>query len=275
MAHYVVGDIQGCHAEFAQLLELIAFDPAVDRLWLVGDLVNRGPNSLAVLRTVKALGSAAVTVLGNHDLHLLTVAAGHRRPHRNDTLTAVLDAPDRDELLAWLRERPLVVCEADLLMVHAGLLPSWTPAASVAFSREVEAILASDSHDDFLRGLYGDQPSRWSESLAGYDRLRVIVNVCTRLRFCNADDALHLAEKRGPAHAPPGFTPWFEQPQRKSSAVTVFCGHWSALGLMLAPRVAMLDSGCVWGGTLTALKLDDRRVFQIPSREPIDPVPRD
>ena len=275
MSHYVVGDIQGCHAEFKQLLDLIAFDPATDRLWLVGDLVNRGPESLAVLRTVRALGDAAVTVLGNHDLHLLTVAAGHRGAHRHDTLAPVLNAPDREELLAWLRTRPLVVGEADLLMVHAGLLPSWTPAKAVALSREVEAMLASDAHDDFLRNLYGDEPSRWTESLTGHDRLRVIVNVCTRLRFCSSDDDLELTEKRGPAHSPPGYAPWFAHPQRNSAGVTVFCGHWSTLDLMLAPRVVMLDSGCIWGGTLSALRIGDRRVFQIPSRAPLDPMPRD
>lgn len=275
MSHYVLGDIQGCHAEFRQLLDLIAFDPAHDRLWLVGDLVNRGPDSLAVLRTVKACGDAAVTVLGNHDLHLLIVATGHRRPHRRDTLAAILDAPDRDELLAWLRTRPLVVREGDLLLVHAGLLPSWTPATAVMLSREVETVLASTTHDDFLGHLYGDEPSRWSDSLSGYDRLRVIVNACTRLRFCSADDTLQLAEKRGPAHAPAGFAPWFAHPERKSAGVTIFCGHWSTLDLMFAPRIVMLDSGCLWGGTLTALRLDDRRVFQVPSRLPLMPKPRE
>ena len=162
-----------------------------------------------------------------------------------------------------------------MLMVHAGLLPSWTPTMALALSREVEAMLASDRHDDFLAHLYGDEPSRWTESLTGYDRLRVIVNVCTRLRFCSADDGLDLAEKRGPAHAPPGYAPWFAHPDRKSAGATVFCGHWSTLDLMLAPRIAMLDSGCLWGGTLTALRLDDRRVFQVPSRAPVDPTPRD
>ncbi|TMH37456.1 MAG: symmetrical bis(5'-nucleosyl)-tetraphosphatase [Betaproteobacteria bacterium] len=274
MSHYVVGDIQGCHAEFRQLLDLIGFDAASDRLWLVGDLVNRGPDSLGVLRTVRAMGSAAVTVLGNHDFHLLTVAAGHRRPHRHDTLNAILDAPDREELLAWLRTRPLIVSEADRVMVHAGLLPSWTPSAAVALAREVEAMLASDEHDDFLRQLYGDEPSCWSSSLTGYDRLRVIVNVCTRLRYCSADDVLQLAEKRGPDHTPQGYAPWFAHPQRKSSGVTVFCGHWSTLELLIAPRVVMLDSGCLWGGTLTALRLDDWRLFQVPSRAPLDPAPK-
>ncbi len=275
MSHYVVGDIQGCHDEFRQVLDLIAFSATADRLWLVGDLVNRGPDSLGVLRTVKGLGAAATTVLGNHDLHLLTVAAGYRRAHRHDTLNAILEAPDRDELLSWLRTRPLVVRDRDLLLVHAGLLPSWTAATAVMLSREVEAVLASDRHDDFLRHLYGDQPSRWDAALSGYDRLRVIVNACTRLRYCAADDTMELAEKRGPAHAPPGFVPWFAQSERRSSGVSVFCGHWSTLNLMLAPRIAMLDSGCLWGGTLTALRLDDQRVFQVPSRQRLVPMPRE
>jgi bis(5'-nucleosyl)-tetraphosphatase (symmetrical) len=275
MSHYVVGDVQGCYAEFRQLLDLIAFDPARDRLWLVGDLVNRGPDSLAVLRTVKGLGDAAVTVLGNHDLHLLIVAAGHRPPHRHDTLAAILGAPDRDELLAWLRTRPLVVRESEWLLVHAGLLPSWTPATAVMLSQEVEAVLASAAHDDFLRHLYGDEPARWDEALTGYDRLRVIVNACTRLRFCAGDDTMDLGEKRGPEHAPAGFAPWFAHPERKSAGVSVLCGHWSTLDLVLAPRVLMLDTGCLWGGTLTSLRLDDRRVFQVPSRAPVAPAPRE
>ncbi|HKW79815.1 MAG TPA: symmetrical bis(5'-nucleosyl)-tetraphosphatase [Casimicrobiaceae bacterium] len=273
MSTYAVGDIQGCYDEFRQLLDLIAFDPARDKLWLVGDLVNRGPGSLEVLRTVRGLGAAAITVLGNHDFHLLTVAAGHRRAHREDTLATVLDAPDRDELLDWLRRRPLVVLEDERLLVHAGLLPSWTPATALMLSREVEAMLASDQCDDFLRHLYGDQPARWRDDLAGYDRLRVIVNACTRLRFCAADDTMALAEKRGPAHGPPGFVPWFLHPERRSSTVTVLCGHWSTLDLLLAPNVLMLDSGCLWGGSLTAIRLDDRRVFQVPSRSPLNPTP--
>ncbi len=272
MSHFVVGDIQGCHAEFEQLLELIAFDPSRDRLWLVGDLVNRGPDSLGVLRRVKGMGDAAVTVLGNHDFHLLIVAAGHRRAHREDTLGAVLSAPDRDELLAWLRTRPLVVRDGELLLVHAGLLPSWTPAIAEALSREVEAMLASPEHEAFLRELYGDKPARWDDALSGYDRLRVVVNACTRLRFCTADDTMDLSEKRGPAYAPPGFAPWFAHPERKSAGVTVLCGHWSTLDLMLAPNVLMLDSGCLWGGTLTAIRMEDRRLFQVPSRSPIAPA---
>jgi bis(5'-nucleosyl)-tetraphosphatase (symmetrical) len=273
MAHYAVGDIQGCHDEFRQLLDTIAFDPGHDRLWLVGDLVNRGPDSLSVLRTVMALGDAAVTVLGNHDLHLLIVAAGHRRAHRQDTLSEILAAPDRDELLAWLRRRPLVVREGGRLMVHAGLLPSWTPETAVALSREVEAVLASPGHDEFLRVLYGDEPARWDDSLTGDDRLRVIVNACTRLRYCAADDTMALAEKRGPEHAPAGFAPWYTHPQRRSAGSLVCCGHWSSLGLLLAPNLMMLDSGCVWGGAMTAIRLDDGRLFQVPGRAAVSPLP--
>jgi bis(5'-nucleosyl)-tetraphosphatase (symmetrical) len=275
MSHYVVGDIQGCYAEFAQLLDMIGFDPARDRLWLVGDLVNRGPDSLSVLRHVKSLGGAATTVLGNHDLHLLIVAAGHRPLHRQDTLEAILEAPDRGELLDWLRRRPLVVRDGNFLLVHAGLLPSWTPSDAVGFSREVEAVLASPAYDDFLRHMYGDEPARWDSKLRGNDRLRVIVNACTRLRFCTADDAMELKEKRGPGHSRPGFAPWFAHAGRKSAGVTVLCGHWSTLDLLFAPDVMMLDSGCLWGGTLTAVRLDDRRVFQVPSRSAIAPKPVD
>jgi len=217
---------------------------------------------------VKALGPAATMVLGNHDLHLLIVAAGHRAAHLRDTLAPILDAPDRDELLVWLRRQPLVVREGDLLMVHAGLLPSWTPDRAVELSREVEAALASPDHDDFLRHLYGDEPSRWDERLSGFDRLRVIVNACTRMRFCSADDAMEFQEKRGPEYAPAGYAPWFAHPGRRSSGARVLCGHWSTLDLMFAPNVVMLDSGCLWGGTLTSVRLDDGRVFQVPSRAP-------
>ena len=273
MAFYAFGDIQGCHAEFCQLLDLVGFSPREDRLWLVGDLVNRGPGSLAVLREVMALGDAAVTVLGNHDFHLLTIAAGHRKPHRSDTLDAILAAPDRDALVAWLTARPLVVAEGDFAMVHAGFLPSWTVATALALSAEVQAMLASGHAHEFLRVLYGDAPHRWSDGLAGFDRLRAVVNTCTRLRYCKADDTMEFTEKRGPAHVPAGFLPWFAHANRRSSGVTVLSGHWSTLELLLAPNVLMLDSGCIWGGPLTGVRLPDRRVYQVPSRSPVQPKP--
>jgi bis(5'-nucleosyl)-tetraphosphatase (symmetrical) len=273
MALYAIGDIQGCHAEFCELLNLIGFSQREDRLWLVGDLVNRGPDSLGVLREVMALGDAATTVLGNHDFHLLTVAAGHRAPHDSDTIDPILAAPDRDAMIAWLSARPLVVVEDNLLLVHAGLLPSWTPATALMLSREVQAMLASDRAQAFLGVLYGDEPRQWHDTLTGDDRLRVVVNACTRLRFCAANDTMELREKRGPAHTPPGFLPWFAQPDRRSAGATVVCGHWSTLELLLAPNVLMLDSGCLWGGTLTAVRLADRRVYQVPSRAPVQPKP--
>ncbi len=273
MPLYAIGDIQGCHAEFCQLLDLIGFSSREDRLLLVGDLVNRGPESLAVLREVMALGESVTTVLGNHDFHLLTVAAGHRKPHRDDTLDAILAAPDRDALLAWLAARPLAVAQDGVLLVHAGLLPAWTAATALMLSGEVQAALAGERAHEFLGVLYGDEPRRWQDDLEGWDRLRVAVNVCTRLRFCTADGTMELREKRGPAHTPEGYLPWFAHPERRSADVTVVCGHWSTLDLELAPNVLMLDSGCLWGGTLTGIRLPDRRVYQVPSRHPVQPKP--
>lgn len=268
MAHYAIGDIQGCHAEFCELLSRLAFSPRHDTLWLVGDLVNRGPDSLAVLREVMALGDACQSVLGNHDFHLITLAAGIRRPHKGDTLDDVLAARDRDALVAWLTARPLVVSDGTYTMVHAGFLPSWTVEQAVALSGEVQATLAGPQSRAFLDVLYGDEPTRWSDDLTGFDRLRVIVNTCTRLRFCRADDTLELKEKRGKDHTPSGFIPWFEQPKRRSAGSTIVCGHWSTLGLMLTDDVLMLDSGCVWGGTLTAIRLPDRTITQVRSHAP-------
>jgi|SRR5688572_27231713 len=270
---YAIGDIQGCHAEFCQLLDLVGFSTTEDRLWLVGDLVNRGPASLEVLREVKALGDAAVTVLGNHDLHLLTVAAGHRPPHRSDTIDDILRAPDRSDLIDWLMQRPLVVLEDERLLVHAGLLPSWTPATALMLSREVQHKLASADAARFLSVLYGDTPDVWHDDLEGDDRLRTIVNVCTRLRFCTGDDRMEFREKRGRVHAPAGFAPWFMHAGRRSAHVLVVCGHWSTLELTLLPNVLMLDSGCLWGGALTGIRLPQRQLFQVPSRQPIQPKP--
>lgn len=273
MPLYAIGDIQGCHAEFCELLTLIGFSPDSDRLWLTGDLVNRGPDSLAVLREVIALGDAATTVLGNHDLHLMTVAAGHRDAHRDDTLAKVLDARDRVDLLDWLAHRPLAVAMGEMLLVHAGALPQWTTATVIALAREVETLLRSGGRDAFLRELYGDEPHAWDDALVGQDRLRVIVNALTRLRFCTANGRMDFREKRGARHAPRGFAPWFAHPHRRTAASLVICGHWSTLDLLLAPNVLMLDSGCLWGGALTAVRLPDRRVYQVPSRSMVRPAP--
>ena len=273
MALYAIGDIQGCHAEFCDLLTLIGFSPARDRLWLTGDLVNRGPDSLAVLRDVIALGDAAITVLGNHDLHLLTVAAGHRDRDDDDTLASILEAPDRATLFDWLAWRPLAVAEDGMLMVHAGALPQWSAYDVMVLAREVESMLRGANRNSFLRELYGDEPSAWTDQLVGFDRLRLVVNALTRLRFCTANGRMEFREKRGERHAPRGFAPWFAHPNRKTANSLVICGHWSTLDLLLAPNVLMLDSGCLWGGALTAIRLPDRRVYQVPSRSKVQPAP--
>ena len=272
MARYAIGDIQGCHRELRELLALIGFSAARDRLWLVGDLVNRGPGSLEVLRDVIAMGDAATTVLGNHDFHLLTVAAGHRAPHRGDTLDAILAAPDRAALIDWLQRRPLCVREGDDLLVHAGLLPMWSADRAVGLSREVEATLAGPDAARFLSVLYGDEPATWRDDLTGDDRLRAIVNAFTRMRFCTPDGTMELREKRGPAFTPEGYAPWFLQPARQSAGVRVVCGHWSTLGLRMTPNMMMLDSGCLWGGPLTAVDLESGRLYQVPSHSPVAPA---
>ena len=273
MATYAIGDIQGCYDELVELLDLIGFDKGRDRLWFVGDLVNRGPGSLQTLRLVKEMGAAAVTVLGNHDFHLLRLAAGYGDHHHDDTLHEVLDAPDCDELVDWLARCPLVHREDKWLMVHAGLIPQWSAPKTVELAREVEATLASEQRVEFLERLYGDHPAQWDDSLEGFDRLRVIVNVFARLRFCDAHGKMDFREKRGAAFAPDSMRAWFLHPNRASADHVVLCGHWSTQELTLTPNVLMLDSGCLWGGALTAVRLEDRCVFQVPSRLPVTPKP--
>lgn len=262
MATYAIGDVQGCYDEMRRLLDTAGFEPARDRLWLVGDLVNRGPQSLEVLRFVKALGDHAVTVLGNHDLHLLVVAAGVRKPHPEDTLDPVLGAPDRDELLDWLRRQRLMHTGSGYAMVHAGLLPQWTVERAMALAGEAESVLRGDGYGEFLNRMYGNTPTAWDDRLQGYDRLRVIVNAMTRLRLCTADGIMEFSHKTGLQGAPAGYLPWFDVPDRASLDTPVLFGHWAALGLTLRPDVLGLDSGCVWGRRLTAVRLEDRRVFQ-------------
>ena len=259
MATYAIGDVQGCYDELRALLARVDFVSQRDRLWFVGDLVNRGPKSLEVLRFVRSLGDRAVVVLGNHDLHLVCLAEGQARARDDDTLGAVLAAPDARELVDWLRTRPLMHVEGRHAMVHAGLLPQWTLDKAVSLAGEVEAALRSSNYRDFLAALYGSKPVRWDDALEGWDRLRVIVNAMTRMRFCSPEGVMdfHIKSDKAPA----GFLPWFEARPPRDEPMIV-CGHWSALGLRLTPRVSALDAGCVWGGSLVALRLDDGELVQ-------------
>ncbi|MDR1888102.1 MAG: symmetrical bis(5'-nucleosyl)-tetraphosphatase [Zoogloeaceae bacterium] len=271
MSTYAIGDIQGCFNSFRRLLDCCAFDPAQDKLWLVGDLVNRGPDSLSTLRYVKSLGDAAITVLGNHDLYLLMIAeVRDARRARDDTLQTVLDAPDRAELLDWLRHRPMCHAEGEYCMVHAGLLPQWSVKKACNLAAEVETRLRGEDYREFLAQLWGSKPACWSGKLQGMDRLRVIVNAMTRMRFCSIKTEdngkrceMNFSAKGKVENAPRGCLPWFELPDRKSADRVLVTGHWSALGLKMTPNLLALDSGCLWGGQLTAVRLEDRALFQV------------
>ena len=260
---YAIGDIQGCYTELQQLLEKICFDPAQDKLWLVGDLVNRGADSLSVLRLVKSLGDSAITVLGNHDLHLLAVAAGVTELHRSDTLDEVLTAPDRDELLFWLRQQRLLYTENGHLLVHAGLLPQWNIKQATSLAQEVEQALRGDDYVTFLERIYGNSPNTWDDDLKGYKRLRVIVNAFTRMRICTLQGEMEFKFKGEVENIPTGYMPWFDVPKRQSQDTTLICGHWSALDLKVTPSLIALDTGCLWGGVMTAIRLEDRQIFQV------------
>ena len=266
MATYAIGDIQGCFEALQRLLEKIDFDGRRDRLWLVGDLVNRGPQSLEVLRFVKSLGSAAITVLGNHDLHLIMLSEGSSKLRDDDTLERILAAEDRDELLAWLRALPLMHVENNFAMVHAGLLPQWTVKKARTLAGEVEAALRASNYRQFLAHMWGSEPAAWREDLTGWARLRVIVNAMTRMRFCSPEGTMEFRTKGELASAPPGYLPWFEAPNRHSAEHILITGHWSALGLTITPNLLTLDSGCLWGGHLSAVRLEDRQVFQVDCR---------
>ena len=263
--HYLIGDVQGCHAALERLLAEIGFSPSRDHVHVLGDLVNRGPQSLATLRRLRALGSAATCLLGNHDLHLLATAHGVRKAHRSDTFDDILQAPDRDEWLSWLRQRPMAACAQGWLMVHAGVVPQWNLATTLQLAGEVEQHLRGDHLVDFLRVMYGNEPSRWDDVLTGFDRLRFAVNVLTRIRFVAADGTLDLTTKEGAGGAPTGFFPWFEAPGRQTAGVPIAFGHWSTLGLINRADLLSLDTGCVWGGQLTAVRVDGgrREVIQV------------
>ncbi len=257
MAVYCVGDVQGCDAPLGRLLAEIDFSPSRDTLFVLGDLVNRGPASAQVLRRLMALGPAARCVLGNHDLHLLAVAAGAGRLKPLDTLDDLLQAPDRQAMLDWLRQQPLAIWQHDVLMVHAGVLPSWTVEYTLALAAEVEAVLRGPDLSDFLHHMYGNTPAAWRDDLTGNDRLRVVVNALTRLRFCSAEGVMEFASKEGADSAPAGHMPWFDVPGRQTAHVTVAFGHWSTLGKLQRQDVWALDTGCVWGGCLSALRLSN------------------
>lgn len=257
--NFLIGDVQGCCEALDRLLAEIGFSPSRDHLWLLGDLVNRGPQSLKTLRRVKALDGAADCLLGNHDLHLLAVAEGAQRLKRQDTLGEILDAPDREGLLGWLRARRLAAYDDGWLLVHAGVVPQWDRKTTIALAAEVEAELRGESRADFLRVMYGDSPLRWSDELAGVERLRFIVNALTRMRFCNERGRLELLTKAGVDGAPRGYLPWFDVPGRLTAGTPIAFGHWSTLGLIDTPGLLSLDTGCVWGGALTAVRVDGGR----------------
>lgn len=262
--NYLIGDLQGCCDALERLLAKIGFSPSRDRIYVLGDLVNRGPQSLATLRLLRGLGDAAVCLLGNHDLNLLGVANGQRKSHRGDTLEEVLEAPDRAQWLDWLRSRPLAVHAHGWLMVHAGVAPQWNLATTLQLAAEVEQRLRGDALMSFLPAMYGNTPARWSDDLQGDARLRFAVNVLTRIRFVDAEGSLDLESKE--SAAPAGLLPWFDAPGRLTAGVPIAFGHWSTLGLVNRPDLLALDTGCVWGGHLSAARVDaagGREIIQV------------
>ena len=261
---YLIGDLQGCCDPLDELLATIAFSPSRDRIHLLGDLVNRGPQSLPVLRRLESLGDAAQCILGNHDLHLLAVAHGVRPPGKGDTLSGILADPRRDALLDWLRHRPMAARACGWLLVHAGVIPQWSAEQALACAGEIETLLRSPDIATFLPVMYGNEPRRWDPALQGPDRWRFIVNTLTRMRLCSADGELEL-KKDGPGEAPAGMRPWFEHPDRLTRDTPVAFGHWSQLGLIDSPLLLSTDTGCVWGGSLTAVRVDagHREVIQV------------
>mgnify|MGYP005811527283 CR=1 FL=1 len=267
MAIYAIGDVQGCCDELVRLISELRIRPGRDELWFVGDLVNRGPRSLDTLRLVRSLGSQATVVLGNHDIHLIALAHGNRSRAESRELADVLEAPDGPELVDWLRHRPLAHYRPELntLMVHAGVPPQWDPLLTVKLAREVEQALRGPHCAEYIRDLYGEEPSRWSPSLAGQDRLRFITNGLTRLRYCTDDGTLDLKETGAPGSQPPTLRPWFEVPGRRTAMVRVVFGHWASLGLVQQENLLGIDTGCVWGRKLTAVRLDGpARTFSVP-----------
>jgi bis(5'-nucleosyl)-tetraphosphatase (symmetrical) len=263
MATYAIGDIQGCHFAFQALLRCLNFNVAHDQLWLVGDIINRGSGSLEVLRWCYRHQDCVHMVLGNHDLHGLAVAHGQRKAHRGDTLQTIIDAPDADDLLTWLRHRPLIISNEQYLMVHAGLLPQWNVGAAMSCAAEVQAALQAPDYVSFLRDMYGSEPAYWRDDLSGMARLRLITNAMTRMRVCTPQGTLEFDFKGELNDIPDGYVPWFDVLGRQTSHVNIICGHWSALGLYHRERVFALDTGCLWGGQLTAMCLETGAFTQV------------
>ncbi len=260
---FAIGDVQGCHQQALALIKKVRASSANPTLIFVGDLVNRGPRSLDMLRYLYDLGDSVKVILGNHDLHLLALAHGIRKPHKSDTLSDILAAPDKDQLLDWLRRQPLALMECGHLVVHAGVVPQWTVEQTLGLAQEVSDVLSGPGWLDFLRHMYGNTPDRWDDTLQGADRLRCIVNALTRIRFCRADGTMEFNSIEGGKGAPAGYMPWFDVPDRQTAETPVVFGHWSTLGLTIRDKLIGLDTGCVWGGKLTAVCLDDHTVIQV------------
>jgi len=267
MATYAIGDLQGCFATLRALLEEIDFDEDGDRLWFVGDLVNRGPGSLECLRFVSGLAHRAVTVLGNHDLHLLALSEGLAKTGKHDTLQPILEAPDREKLIQWLRNQSMLHAEGQYVMVHAGLMPQWSLDLAHELATDVETQLRGPGYRELLANMYGNEPAAWNDNLRGTDRRRIAINAMTRMRILNQESELDLKFKGEIEDLPAGSSPWFERRHSSFAEKTIIAGHWSALGLRIAPNFAGLDTGCVWGRELTAMRLEDRKIFQVPSIE--------
>lgn len=257
--HYLIGDLQGCCDALERLLAEIGFSPSRDQLHVLGDLVNRGPASLATLQRLRGLGASATCLLGNHDLHLLAVATGGQRPHRSDTLDDILASPDRPALLDWLRHGKLADMAHGWLLVHAGVVPQWTTAQTLALAAEVQAVLTGPDLAGFMQVMYGNRPARWHDDLDGHDRWRMVLNALTRIRYCTPDGTLEFDTKDGSGVAPPGHLAWFDVSDRRTAGQPIAFGHWSTLGLRNRPDLLALDTGCVWGGALTAVRIDGGR----------------
>ena len=271
MATYAIGDLQGCFDELINLLTTINFDPPRDTLWFTGDIINRGPKSLHCLRFVKGLKKHAIMVLGNHDLHLLATVSGAGTKQADDTLDDILAAPERDDLVDWLRHQPLLHHDKTLgyTLVHAGIFPKWDLAQAQRYANELEAVLRSPKYIDFLQNMYGNHPDCWDDKLTGHDRLRFIVNTFTRMRFCGSEGKLNLQKKGPPSEATTDCLPWFKIPNRVNNDANILFGHWAALaGKTHEPNIFALDTGCVWGGSLTAMRLEDGEIFSVPSKQP-------